>query len=261
MQRSVAQPGVAATTSIGRTILRGMLQDIPFHAPGMGSTALFLAVIAFVSGCVVLAAGVAREAEGAAAVRDGRLRAATAVILWLMLTAALPASGLVGLAPPTMAGFIVLSTVVPLGLALSKEGRRWATQLPLWSLIGFQAFRLPLEIVLHWWYGEGTIPVEMTWDGYNLDVITGIVSLIAGLVLVRVPNKAVAWVATAVGSLLLANVIVTAFRSAPLPVPGNFGAEPPLLLALYAPYAWIVPVCVAGALAGHVIAIRKLLGG
>jgi hypothetical protein len=34
---------------------------------------------------------------------------------------------------------------------------------------------------------------------------------------------------------------------------------PPLLLALHLPYAWIGPVCVGGALAGHIVLTRALL--
>ncbi len=238
-----------------------MFQDLPFQTPGMGSTGAFLAIVGFVALCVVQAAAASRRSLGAdeSAVRDGQVRAATAITVWLALTAALPASGLVGIGPPTFIGFLALSLGGAVGLALSPEGRRWAQGLPLWALVGFQAFRLPLEMVLHAWYAEGTVPIQMTWESYNIDVISGIVGLIAGLILVRTPSRPVAWGATAVGSLLLANVIVTAIRCSPMPVPGNFGADPILVLPLHAPYAWIVSICVAGALAGHIIAIRKLL--
>jgi len=53
--------------------------------------------------------------------------------------------------------------------------------------------------------------------------------------------------------------LVTAVRASPMPVPWNIGAEPILLLPFHAPNAWIVSVYVAGALAGHIIAVRKLL--
>ncbi len=35
--------------------------------------------------------------------------------------------------------------------------------------------------------------------------------------------------------------------------------QPKLLLVGYLPYAWIGPVCVAAAIAGHVVLTRKLL--
>jgi hypothetical protein len=34
--------------------------------------------------------------------------------------------------------------------------------------------------------------------------------------------------------------------------------DPPLLLAYHAPYGWIVPICVGGALIGHILVLRRL---
>jgi hypothetical protein len=48
-------------------------------------------------------------------------------------------------------------------------------------------------------------------------------------------------------------------RSSPVPL-RTYTNEPPVLLALHAPFTWIVPVCVAGALFGHLITFRRLLG-
>jgi hypothetical protein len=42
------------------------------------------------------------------------------------------------------------------------------------------------------------------------------------------------------------------------PLPFAWGVKPPLQLALYLPYAWIVPICVDGALFGHIVLTRAL---
>jgi hypothetical protein len=42
-------------------------------------------------------------------------------------------------------------------------------------------------------------------------------------------------------------------------VPFGWNVSPPLVLAMHLPYAWIVPICVAGALCGHVVLTRALL--
>jgi len=52
-------------------------------------------------------------------------------------------------------------------LACSPVGRRLAT-LPFAALVGFHAFRFPLELVLHNWYHGGTLPVQMTYAGTRL---------------------------------------------------------------------------------------------
>jgi hypothetical protein len=57
---------------------------------------------------------------------------------------------------------------------------------------------------------------------------------------------------------LLLNVMRVAMMSSPLPF--AWDVRPPLQLVSHLPYAWIAPVCVAGALAGHLVLTRALLG-
>ena len=66
-----------------------------------------------------------------------------------------------------------------------------------------------------------------------------------------------AWVANLVGFALLLNVMRVAVLAAP--VPFGWGQQPPLLLAFHLPYALIGPVCVGGALFGHIVLTRALL--
>jgi hypothetical protein len=69
--------------------------------------------------------------------------------------------------------------------------------------------------------------------------------------------RAVAWFANVVGAFLLLNVMRVALFSSP--VPFGWNVTPPLLLAHHLPYALIAPVCVAGALLGHIVLTRALL--
>ena len=138
---------------------------------------LFLAVVAF---CVAwFVVGVARTARPSRRWLDGgvalggsaawiALFSAPTALGWVTPEAALPG------VPILMGSMLALS----LGLALSPLGRRLAHGLPLWALVGFQAMRLPLEIVLHLWGEQGVAPPQMTWSGQNLDVITGVVCLL-----------------------------------------------------------------------------------
>ena len=57
---------------------------------------------------------------------------------------------------------------------------------------------------------------------------------------------------------LLLNVLRVALLSTPGPF-FSYTDAPPLLLAFHFPTGWIVPVCVGGALAGHVVLTRALL--
>jgi hypothetical protein len=224
----------------------------PASAP---SLAAFLAVLALVATCLVAGIHHASRRLGGPAGKRAAL-AALGLAAWLGLTAIPVASGALEAQPvPRAMIFLLACNLGGLVLGLSRVGGWLAAGLPLGALVAFQGFRLPLELVLHSWGGQGTIPMTMTWEGSNLDVITGIVSLALAWPASR--SRAAAWAANLVGIALLANVARVAIMSSPFPF--AWGVEPPLQLAFHLPYAWIVPVCVAGALAGHVVLTRALL--
>lgn len=176
--------------------------------------------------------------------------------VWLGGLSAVVASGFVSAAPmPRLPFIFVAINLVSLIAGLAAPGRWVATTVPLAWLVAFQGFRLPLELILHDWAARGTIPGTMTWNGQNWDIISGIVALIAAPFAPR--SRAVAWAANLIGFALLLNVGRVALMSSPLPF--AWPVEPPLQLAFHLPYALIAPVCVGGALFGHVALTRALL--
>ena len=221
-----------------------------FTPASPASVAVFLAIVAFVVVAFLLA--VFRGF-------GGRLRptllAALVTGAWLGGLAGIVASGRLEALPfqgvPFFFGAVL---VVSAGAGLSSFGGKLARAVPLTALVAFQGFRLPLELVLHEWARQGTIPGTMTWTGQNWDIVTGLVALLAAPFVAR--RRGVAWGANVVGLLLLANVVRVAVMSSPLPF--GWGQQPPLLLALHLPYALIGPVCVGGALFGHLVLTRAL---
>jgi len=229
-----------------------------FQPASAVSIIAFLAIVSAVISAFFL--GVARSAH-----RDGvapasrLLPAGGGLVLWLGLIIGLVASGaLAGVSPDNPAPLLLFFgtiNLVSVTAALSPLGRWFATGVPITALVGFQGFRLPLELVLHAWSEQGTIPRSMTWSGSNFDIFSGVVALVALPFAGR--HRAVAWVANGIGLALLVNVIRAAVLSSP--VPFGWGVEPPLQLALHLPYALIAPVCVGGALFGHIVLTRALL--
>lgn len=225
---------------------------MPWTPPSTPSLVLFLLVVAAV--LAMLALGLRRAAPD-------RLGLVLGLLLgWMGVTAGLASSGVLEAAlPASVPPFMLACVGLGVALALSSVGRALAT-LPLAALVGFQGFRLPLEVVLHQWATEGVIPVAMSWSGRNLDVITGVLALLL-IVPLRGPltrrRVFIAQGFNLVGLLLLLNVMVTALLSSPVPF-RRFMEGPPLQLAFHTPTVWIVPVCVAGAMAGHLVLWRKL---
>jgi hypothetical protein len=148
-----------------------------------------------------------------------------------------------------------LVNLISIVCAFSKVGGWLATGVPLAALVAFQGFRFPLELVLHEWAAQGVIPETMTWTGSNFDIISGLVAIVAAFFVKK--NRAFAWVANLIGFALLINVMRVAVMSSPLPF--AWQVNPPLQLAFHLPYALIVPVCVGGALFGHIVLTRALL--
>lgn len=244
-----------------------MLGIPPMVQPSAASTAAFVAVVAAVAVMVVLGTRAAwqRLGEPPAATRRATAIAAVAVLAWLVLTAAASASGVLersGPPPPAML-FMAGCNLVAVVVACSRLGARWVDGLPVAALVGFHAFRLPLELVLHRWYEEGTLPVQMTYAGRNFDIVTGILAVVVGLWLWRGrPSPAATRVAvglfTLVGLGLLLTVATIAVLSSPFPF-RVFTNEPAVVLVFHVPYVWILPMCVAPALAGHILGLRWLL--
>lgn len=152
---------------------------------------------------------------------------------------------------PMLAGTVLLG--------MSRWGSELAS-LPVAVLVGFQSFRLPLELVMHRAATEGTMPLQMTFTGDNFDIVTGATAVVVGAL--AAAGKAPRWLLLAwnlLGSMLLLTILVVAVVS--LPTFGLYGREPARLntWVAYFPYVWLPAGLVSAALLGHVLMWRRLL--
>ena len=159
--------------------------------------------------------------------------------------------------PPVFLLLMALCVAATVSAALSSFGAR-ISRLPLWALVLAQAFRLPLELVMHRAADAGVMPIEMSFGGYNFDIVTGVSALVLGLALARgnLPLPiVVAW--TVMGSVLLAIIDGVAFAATPFVA--AFGPEHVNTWVLYFPYVWLPTLLVQAALFGHIVIFRRLL--
>ncbi|HEX6748006.1 MAG TPA: hypothetical protein VF092_12000 [Longimicrobium sp.] len=203
----------------------------------------------------------ARSVGDADAPRRGLVTAALTAA-WMAVTFALAASGRLRFdtVPPTMLPLMLVAWGLALRVGLSRTGARLAEGLPLAVLVGVQGFRLPLELLMHRAWSEGLMPVQMSFNGRNFDIVTGTTALLLAAWLVaargRVPLRVVAaW--NVVGTLLLANVLVVALLSTPTPL-RIFTNEPANVWIAQAPWIWLPAIFVPAAIAGHVVIFRRL---
>jgi hypothetical protein len=184
---------------------------------------------------------------------------AIGIAAWLAVTGAVPLSGELErplTVPPLMVFFLVTQLVTAIA-AFSPLGTR-LLHLPLATLVGFQVFRLPLELVLHSWAEQGALPPQMTYEGHNFDIVTGLLALPAAWIAARRPHaRAPVLAFNLIGLALLVNVARIAAFSSPVPF-RSYLNDPPVLLGFNFPFGWIVPICVGGALFGHLLVFRAL---
>jgi D-alanyl-D-alanine-carboxypeptidase/D-alanyl-D-alanine-endopeptidase len=160
--------------------------------------------------------------------------------------------------PPTMVVVVVLVLVLSVGLGVSPVGLRLAAGVPLAVLVGVQAFRLPLALLMHRAYEYGLMPVQMSYRGLNFDIVTGITAIIV-VVLLATGSAGVrtvrAW--NVMGTLLLVNIVLIGWLSAPTPW-RVFRDGPADVWITTVPYIWLPTMMVACAILGHIVIYRRL---
>lgn len=153
-------------------------------------------------------------------------------------------------------------TLLTSAAALSPLGARLAAEVPLGAVVGLQAFRVPVELLLHRLYVEGAVPIQMTFSGRNFDVISGASGLVLGIWFAsgrQAPRGVVlAW--NVLGLALLANIVGIAILSTPVPF-RSFVEGPANLLPSTFPYIWLPSFLVQVALGCHLLVFRQLLLG
>jgi len=195
-----------------------------------------------------------------AATGGAALRAAALTLIWMGGTLALADRGVFrnwDATPPPFALLVVALLVVGFWIAFSSTGQRLATGLPLWALVGVQAFRLPLELAMHALVSRGIMPEQMSYSGRNFDVVTGATAIVvAVLVTAGVAGRRLVMAWNILGLGLLVNIVVVAILSTPKFA--AFGPDRLNVFVFYPPFVWLPAVLVLAALAGHLIVFRAL---
>jgi len=162
--------------------------------------------------------------------------------------------------PPPIGIVVLFSSVITVILTIaSKWGTRLAQGLSFQILIGFQAFRVIVELFLFQLQKYGIAPIQMTFEGRNWDILTGILALLLFLVQSRMPLPK--WILVAFNTLglgLVLNVVIVGMVSLPTPF-RIFMNEPANTFIAYLPFVWLPVFLVQIAIGGHILSFRKLM--
>jgi len=194
------------------------------------------------------------------AVRRRTFVAALLVLGWCTLWGGLAGGGVLAQfdwRPPPLALFVATVVAGSIALGASRFAEPLAHGLPLAGLVGFQAFRLPLELVMHEAADAGVMPSVLSFSGWNFDIVTGTLAIpVAALV---AHGRAARWLVPAWNTLgLAALTVIAGIAIGSAPFIQAFGPQQVNRWVAYLPFVYLPGVMVAAAIVGHVLVIRSL---
>ena len=163
----------------------------------------------------------------------------------------LPPRILIAVIPPIILIFILLK---------SKVFSKILTHIPKSWLVYIQSFRIVMEIIL--WMGmlAGFVPFQMTFVGFNYDIVVGISAILGGMVFFGKGRlrrlEAIIW--NVFGILLLGFIVWIAVVSTPSPFQ-VFTNEPANRMIAYVPFIWLPGFVVPFAFAMHLFSLKQLI--
>lgn len=184
-------------------------------------------------------------------------KALTLAGAWAALTGGVAYSGWTAdfSAFPPRAAFVLLPMFLLIGFTSASRFGDTLSQLPVRLLVGFQAFRILVEVLIHQAVVEGVAPAQLSWEGLNFDIVTGVTALILMFFVDRCPRwLLLAW--NTMGLLLVLTVVTVAILSMPTPLQ-RF--DPENIWIGFFPFIWLPTILVFFAITGHLVLYRKLL--
>ncbi|HEX6193470.1 MAG TPA: hypothetical protein VFZ42_13950 [Chitinophagaceae bacterium] len=186
-----------------------------------------------------------------------------ATLAWLVIQSAIALTGfyteiktlpprfILSIAPPTL--LIVLLFIIP-------RGRAFVDSLDKSMLTLLHAVRIPVEIVLLWLSIYKTVPQLMTFEGSNLDILSGISALVIYFLMFRIKkyNRTLLLVWNFICLGLLVNIVAIAILSAPF-VFQRLAFDQPNIALMYFPFIWLPSIVVPLVLLSHLASIRQLI--
>ncbi len=161
--------------------------------------------------------------------------------------------------PPPMGVTIIIQIGLVLYLAIGYAPFQHLQKTDTVKLALLQTFRFPLELIFIWLLHYNAIPVEMTFEGRNPDILIGLSAPLMALAVKRewLPVKALLlW--NIIGLLCLINIMCVAILCLPTPFRMFFDSVPNEFV-LYFPFNLVPSVFVMLALFLHVVSLKTLL--
>lgn len=197
-----------------------------------------------------------------AAVANKRtLTIALALLGWLVLVSVVSLTGFLSdfsSMPPRLMLFLPIPLIAVIWLTFSSRTRTFIAAIPPSWLLYLQVFRVPVEVFLWMQFLDELTPVQMTFEGRNWDVLTGLTAPIVAYICFgqgrNLRGLAIVW--NLLGLALLINIVAIALLSAPVPF-RTFLNEPANTLVTVFPVSFLPLVLVPLAFMLHFFSLRQ----
>lgn len=158
--------------------------------------------------------------------------------------------------PPKVMLVLVVPLILTVILMLNKSFKELVDEISPKALIYVQTFRVLVEIVLWLLFKDAICPEQMTFEGWNFDILAGVSAPIVGYLAFGKGrnNKRLAIVWNFVGIALLLTIITTAILS----IPQISIFKPWNTFIAYWPMIWLPAFVAPFALFVHLISLRQL---
>lgn len=230
------------------------MENIPNYV-----AATFIAIVVSVLAFLTYAVGVASP---------GKKNLTTSIVItvllgWIFLVSVQTFNGffLDFSSPPRLMIYIGICLLAIILLFVFPKTRAVLGDMPITTLHYLHIIRVPVEMVLWWLSVWAMIPTELTFEGSNFDIISGISAPFAAVFMVGTRSKskigAIIWNLLALGFLL--NIVFRAISMTPYFYEPLIGGTPANQGVFYFPYVLLPTFVVPAVLFCHVVSIYQLI--
>ena len=182
--------------------------------------------------------------------------------LWIFFQAALALGGFYQFTqsvPPRLLIFGVLPALLLIIGYFLFFRIEFIDRLPLKTLTQLHVIRVPVELVLYWLFIGGLVPEVMTFEGRNIDILSGILAIVVFFAAFRGDNvnRPLLIAYNLLGLALLANIVGTAVVSLPSPMQ-MMAFDQPNRAVLFFPYIWLPTIVVPIVFFAHLASLWKI---
>lgn len=188
-------------------------------------------------------------------------RTAVLLIAWLLLLGILSIRGFFAnfsALPPRLSFALLAPLPLVLLFVRSRAGKQFLQNIqPQW-LIYLQSFRILVEIAIWLLVRNGSLPVQLSFEGRNFDILTGLLAFPVGYYCFVKKSwpPAAALLYNIAGLVLLLNVVTIATLSMPTPLRVFYNPPDSSLLTTF-PFIYLPGLLVPLAYTFHILSLRQ----